>query len=80
MSILGPRYTYGHVVDFYNHLISNNETLRILGDGTKTKSYLHVNDCMRVLNLALTKEDNSKLVNIFNIGTPETIKLLTPFI
>ena len=28
---------------------------------------------MRALNLALTKEDNSKLVNIFNIGTTETI-------
>ncbi len=73
VSILGPRYTHGHVVDFYNQLINNNETLKILGDGTQTKSYLHVNDCIRALNLALTKDDNLKLVNIFNIGTPETI-------
>tara|TARA_B100000965_G_scaffold406626_1_gene446645 strand:+ start:3593 stop:4546 length:954 start_codon:yes stop_codon:yes gene_type:complete len=73
VSILGPRYSHGHVVDFYNQLIKNNQTLKILGDGNQTKSYLHVKDCIRAIYMALSKDDKSKHVNIFNIGTPETI-------
>ena len=73
VSILGQRYTHGHVVDFYNKLMSNNKQLEILGDGTQTKSYLHVKDCVRALYKAIKNKKNPKLINIFNIGTPETI-------
>ena len=72
VSILGKRYTHGHVVDFYKKLMNNNKILKILGDGTQTKSYLHVKDCIRALFKAI-ESDNEKLINIYNIGTPETI-------
>lgn len=72
VSILGPRYTHGHVVDFYEKLKRDKARLHILGDGTQKKSYLHVSDCIRALDLALN-DKRKNLVNIYNIGTPEII-------
>ena len=42
VSILGPRYTHGHVFDFVKKLNSDPEKLNILGNGKAEKSYLHV--------------------------------------
>lgn len=49
VSLLGPRYPHGHVFDFVKQLIADPSTLRILGDGSQRKSYLHVEDCVRAL-------------------------------
>src|SRR3954468_14910411 len=46
VSILGERYTHGHVFDFYKQLIEHPDTLRVLGDGRQRKSYLYVQDCI----------------------------------
>lgn len=69
VSILGPRYSHGHVFDFFKQLHSNKDQLKVLGDGSQRKSYLHVNDCVRAINTALDKP-KSKL-EIFNLGTDE---------
>lgn len=73
VSILGERYTHGHVVDFFNKLKNDNNVLEILGDGSQRKSYLHVKDCVRALIKAVENKNNFNLINIFNIGTPEII-------
>jgi UDP-glucose 4-epimerase len=44
ISILGERYTHGHVYDFYKKLLENPEELHILGNGYQKKSYLYVQD------------------------------------
>ena len=49
VSILGPRYTHGHVIDFVAKLRMDPSRLEILGDGTQRKSYLHVDDCVAAL-------------------------------
>src|SRR5579883_2455459 len=49
VSILGPRYTHGHVVDFMRQLLSHPDRLTILGDGKQRKSYLHVADCVSAI-------------------------------
>jgi UDP-glucose 4-epimerase len=49
VSLLGPRYPHGHVFDFVKQLLADSSTLRILGDGSQRKSYLHVEDCIRAL-------------------------------
>ena len=49
VSLLGPRYPHGHVFDFVKQLLDDPSTLRILGDGSQRKSYLHVEDCVRAL-------------------------------
>ncbi len=71
VSILGPNYTHGHVIDFYNKLLKNKNILKVLGDGNQRKSYLHVNDCVRAINQTIKSE--KKKINIFNLGTNQTI-------
>ncbi len=69
VSILGERYTHGHVVDFYRQLLEHPERLDVLGNGHQRKSYLYVQDCIGAILLALEKCTAS--VNILNLGTDE---------
>lgn len=69
VSILGTRYTHGHVFDFYKKLIQNPDELNVLGNGCQRKSYLHIQDCISAIMLA-TNKANQK-INIFNLGTDE---------
>jgi len=66
VSILGERYTHGHVYDFYKALRKDPTQLRILGDGHQRKSYLYVQDCIEAMLCALARA--SGRVNIFNLG------------
>ena len=66
VSILGPRYTHGHVFDFCKQLRQDPTQLYILGDGKQRKSYLHVNDCVRAILTALGKVEDKYAV--FNLG------------
>ena len=69
VSILGERYTHGHVFDFYQQLAEHPEHLHILGDGHQKKSYLYVQDCIAAILLALDRVGGK--VNTFNLGTDE---------
>ncbi len=69
VSILGERYTHGHVFDFYKSLRTNPRHLRVLGNGRQRKSYLYVQDCIDAMLLATEKAQDK--VNIFNLGTNE---------
>jgi UDP-glucose 4-epimerase len=69
VSILGERYTHGHVVDFYKQLLGNPEELRVLGDGRQRKSYLYIQDCLDAILLAV--ERATEKVNVYNLGTDE---------
>lgn len=70
VSILGRRYTHGHVFDFVKQLLENPERLKVLGDGNQTKSYLHVDDCTSALVRVL---DGRSKLDIYNLGTNETV-------
>jgi len=69
VSILGERYTHGHVFDFYKRLQENPGELRVLGNGKQKKSYLYIQDCINAMLLALEKATDK--VNIYNLGTDE---------
>ncbi len=69
VSILGERYTHGHVLDFYKALQGDATRLRVLGNGTQRKSYLYVQDCVEAILVALEKSPDR--VNIYNLGTNE---------
>ena len=43
-NVVGPRQTHGVGFDFVRRLLENPSTLRILGDGRQSKSYIHVSD------------------------------------
>src|SRR5580765_4441855 len=67
VSILGERYTHGHVFDFYRSLRGDPTRLRVLGDGTQRKSYLYIGDCLDAMLLAMEKTRGE--VQVFNLGT-----------
>jgi len=69
VSILGERYTHGHVFDFYQKLLEDPDKLVVLGNGHQQKSYLYVQDCIDAMMLVLEKAEAR--VNIYNVGTAE---------
>jgi len=69
VSILGERYTHGHIFDFYHQLSSDPEQLRVLGNGRQRKSYLYVQDCIDAILVALRSAQDR--VNVFNLGLDE---------
>jgi UDP-glucose 4-epimerase len=73
VSILGERYTHGHVFDFYRKLLQNPEQIDVLGNGQQRKSYLYVQDCLDAMLLVLDKAGGP--INIYNLGTEEYCKV-----
>jgi UDP-glucose 4-epimerase len=69
VSILGERYTHGHVFDFYRRLRDDPKTLHVLGNGKQRKSYLYVHDCIDAIFLAIERAEARP--SIFNLGTDE---------
>jgi UDP-glucose 4-epimerase len=67
VSILGERYTHGHVFDFYKQLHADPSILRVLGDGQQRKSYLYVQDCIDAMLLAIQRSELR--INVLNLGT-----------
>ncbi len=68
VSILGQRYTHGHVIDFAAKLKINSDVLTVLGNGTQRKSYLHVDDCIDAI---LSRLNSGGGLETFNLGTNE---------
>jgi UDP-glucose 4-epimerase len=65
-SILGERYTHGHIFDFYRNLLLDSTRLRVLGNGRQRKSYLYVQDCIDAIFTAIERAQDK--VNILNLG------------
>jgi len=63
VSILGERYSHGHVFDFYR----NPSEIEVLGDGRQRKSYLYVQDCLDAM-LTVLREAREPF-NVYNLGT-----------
>ena len=64
VSVLGARYTHGHVIDFVRQLEKDPKKLNVLGDGTQRKSYMNVDDCVR----AVATLRGSGEYTTFNLG------------
>jgi UDP-glucose 4-epimerase len=69
VSILGERYTHGHVLDFHRKLLVDPSRLEVLGNGKQRKSYLYVQDCIDAVLIAIERANDR--VNIFNLGQDE---------
>ncbi len=70
---VGPRSQHGVIHDFIKKLNKNPSQLEILGDGTQTKSYLYINDCIDAMLLALEKA--TEQVEVFNVGSEDQINV-----
>jgi UDP-glucose 4-epimerase len=74
-NIIGARSTHGVVYDFVEKIRKNPKELEVLGDGTQTKSYLFVDDCIEGISVAL--RESQEQVDIFNIGSEDQIDVKT---
>jgi UDP-glucose 4-epimerase len=73
VSILGERYSHGHVFDFCKRLLADPKHLQVLGNGKQRKSYLYVQDCIDAMLIAIEKSQDK--VNIFNLGTDDVCEV-----
>jgi len=69
-NVIGTRSSHGVIYDFINKIRSNPTELEILGDGSQTKSYIYVSDCIEAMLAGLKATDKDR-VHVFNIGTNE---------
>jgi UDP-glucose 4-epimerase len=78
VSLLGERYTHGHVLDFCRQLRDHPDRLDVLGDGTQRKSYLYIGDCLNamlhVMNLGKAVQAKHR-VEVYNLGTDAFVEL-----
>ena len=73
VSMLGPRYTHGHVFDFWCKLQRDPTRLEVLGNVRQRKSYLHVKDCVSAMLLGI--ERASSRISLLNIGHSEWLEV-----
>lgn len=72
-NIVGPGQTHGIALDFVEKLMSDPTQLEILGDGSQTKSYIHIDDVFDAVWLAHTS--STKKFDVFNVSTPDAISV-----
>jgi UDP-glucose 4-epimerase len=72
-NVVGPRQTHGVGLDFLRNLLQRPESLRILGDGTQSKSYIHVEDVVEAVLLAAKAAKGP--VAAFNVATGDYISV-----
>lgn len=70
-NVVGPRQTHGVTYDFVRRLLDDPTQLRILGDGSQSKSYIHVSDVVSAM-LTLTDQGWTGF-DVFNAGTGDYI-------
>jgi UDP-glucose 4-epimerase len=70
-NVVGARQTHGVGFDFLRQLLKNPDKLRILGDGTQSKSYIHVTDVVSAVLLAA--ENSTEKFATHNVATGDYI-------
>ncbi|HEX8897685.1 MAG TPA: NAD-dependent epimerase/dehydratase family protein [Chthoniobacterales bacterium] len=70
-NVVGPRQTHGVGYDFIRRLKTDPARLRILGDGTQSKSYIHVEDVLAAIRLAAERATGN--YDVFNVATDDYI-------
>jgi len=70
-NVVGPRQTHGVGFDFVRQLMGNPSELRVLGNGTQSKSYIHVHDVVNAVLMAHQK--TQKPFEVYNVATGDYI-------
>jgi len=70
-NVVGPRQTHGVGFDFLRQLLKNPGKLKILGDGTQSKSYIHVTDVVSAVLMAA--ERSAGKFAAYNVATGDYI-------
>ena len=73
-NVVGPRQTHGVGLDFVRRLAADPDRLRILGDGSQSKSYVHVSDIVEAVLTALHCE--TAPYQVYNVATGDYVTVL----
>jgi UDP-glucose 4-epimerase len=74
-NVVGPRSNHGVTYDFVQKLRRNPKALEVLGDGTQSKSYLHVRDCVE--GMVQGAEATREQLEVLNIGSDDQVDVLS---
>jgi len=75
-NVVGGRSTHGVIVDFVRKLRTNPKELEILGDGSQSKSYLHVKELVDAVFVGLNNFlDNGKRFEVLNVGSLDRVEV-----
>ena len=72
-NIVGSRSTHGVIIDFVKKLEKNSVELEILGDGTQSKSYMHVKDLVDAFFVVLNGFGEGGFVEVYNVGSLDQV-------
>jgi UDP-glucose 4-epimerase len=70
-NVVGPRQTHGVGYDFVRQLMRTPDRLQIQGDGTQSKSYVHVRDVVEAVLLAADRSEEP--FRAYNVATGEYV-------
>lgn len=76
-NVIGPRSNHGVIYDFLKKLTLDSKRLEILGDGTQTKSYLYITDCIDAIFYALQRSNSKNPLSIYNIGSLDKVDVVS---
>jgi len=68
-NVVGPRGTHGAALDFFKKLEKSPQELEVLGDGSQSKPYLHVSDCVAGMLFAFDQQPDR--LGVFNLAPPD---------
>lgn len=80
-NVVGPRQTHGVGFDFLRRLKENPATLRILGDGSQLKSYIHVEDVLNAVFMIVGRITDDVLgdilrpYDVYNVSTGDALSV-----
>jgi len=76
-NIVGPRQSgrYGMVLPRFVQAALEGRPLTVYGDGTQSRCFCHISDCIRALTQLVEGEPPLGLGEVFNIGTDSEISI-----
>jgi UDP-glucose 4-epimerase len=69
-NVVGPRQTHGVGFDFVKRLLADPTRLRILGDGTQSKPYIHVSDIVAAV-FTVYRQAPARHYGVYNVAPPD---------
>jgi UDP-glucose 4-epimerase len=74
-NVVGPRSNHGVIWDFVKKLRVDSSRLEVLGDGTQSKSYLYIDDCIAGIMAGLVDLDGD--IRVYNIGSVDRVDVMS---
>ncbi|MBC8274751.1 MAG: NAD-dependent epimerase/dehydratase family protein [Chloroflexi bacterium] len=74
-NVIGSRSNHGVIYDFVTKLKDDPSRLEVLGDGTQSKSYLYVDDCIAGIMAGLA--DLDRKICVYNVGSDDRVDVVS---